>query len=287
MSHKSEYILGLTGFETGLAVSLLKDQTVEFALEEDKLHRYKGLGLVDLKRRRCKAIDLALSRIGGTIEDIETVVYVPPMTADRSEMSSQADCVRSFLEGHYGQSPRLVTADHAAAHSAFERSVHPDVKDVLMIGQSRAVCSSASSSTKDHLDRDFPVVGFVGLCAEILGLGGRRIHHLENMAQYGEPTYLPQLKELMVAGHESPALRAHLYQLIELDSGDAGASPTSGHFDAAASLQRLLEDEVFELLESIGVHENDKLILCGGVFNSWSLNDAVVMFQSFCKKVLK
>ena len=42
---KQTSILGLSGIDRSFAVSLLTDSSVVFAIEEDKLRRFRGLGL--------------------------------------------------------------------------------------------------------------------------------------------------------------------------------------------------------------------------------------------------
>src|SRR5262245_40479471 len=175
---KRSSILGLSGIDHTFAVSLFRDGAVAFAIEEDKLRRFRGLGMRHLSALGSRAIDHALSKLAGGIRNIESVAYVPPLEADKAQIEEQCAFVADFLKRHYGCSPPVAPVDHIAAHLAFERAVHGSPDHVLYASRSRAVYAGCESATYD-LDRDFPVVRFVEGCAEYMGLDQGRIHHLE------------------------------------------------------------------------------------------------------------
>lgn len=96
---------------SGFAVSLLQDGEVVFAIEEDKLRRFKGLGLNDIETEGSRAIELALSMVPGQINGIDAVVYVPPIQADAKTSKRHVSYVSGFLVRHYGVAPEVSTVD--------------------------------------------------------------------------------------------------------------------------------------------------------------------------------
>ena len=265
--------------DSGFAVSLVQDGEVVFAIEEDKLRRFKGLGLKDLETTGSRAIEHALSNVPENIRGIDALVYVPPIQADlntsESPVRSDVSYVEQFLIRHYGHSPEVSTVDHVAAHLAFERAVHGSVVDVLMIGRTRAVYSPHGSSSY-AFNADFPVVSFVENCARFIGLERGRIHHLENMARFGDARFAKQLYGLLEGGCDSERLPRAVSEL----TGAAERRPEDTlekiHYDLAASLCEVLSQEIVTLLRSLlNAHSQSRVALCGGAFQSWRLNDAL------------
>jgi carbamoyltransferase len=256
-------------------VSLLADGAVAFAIEEDKLRRFRGLGMRHLKALGSRAIDLALSKLAGGIRSIERVAYVPPLGAGTAQTDEQCAFVSDFLQRYYGFSPPVTAVDHIAAHLAFERAVHGSPDHVLYAGRSRVVYSRSGSLSYDF-DSDFTAVGFVQGCAEFLGLDQGRIHHLESMARFGKPRFFEQLQKLLDEGFNPERTNSALEEVTgspRLYSGDSFAEV---HYDLAASLHDLLRAKVSDLLHSIPEERRAGTVaLCGGVFQSWSLNDAL------------
>jgi hypothetical protein len=213
-------ILGLSGIDRAFAVSLFTDGAVAFAIEEDKLRRFRGLGMRHLNALRSQAIDQALSKLTDGIRGIERVAYVPPLEADKAQIEEQCAFVADFLKRHYGFSPPVAAVDHIAAHLAFERAVHGSPDHVLYASRSRAVYAGCGSPTYDF-DSDFPVVRFVEGCAEFVGLDQGRIHHLENMARFGKPRFFERLRELLNEGFD-PELTN---KALEEATGSRGCTP--------------------------------------------------------------
>ncbi len=271
----SKFVLGLSGMDTGFAVSLLQDGEVVFAIEEDKLCRFKGLGLNDLDTTGSRAIEHALSKVPGQINGIDAVVYVPPIQADSNTSHSHVAYVEQFLIRHYGHSPEVSTVDHVAAHLAFERAVHGSEVDVLMVGRSRAVYSSHGSRSHE-LNAEFPVVSFVDNCARFIGLERGRIHHLENMARYGDGRYTEKLHGLLEGGFDSEKIPAALSELTRAPQRRPDDTVEKVHYDLAASMCEVLSKEIVILLKSLlKAPPQSPVALCGGVFQSWSLNDQI------------
>jgi predicted NodU family carbamoyl transferase len=268
-------ILGISGIERTFAVSLLTGDAVALAVEEDKLRRFRGLGMRQLKDLGSKAIELALSKVEGGIRALESVAYVPPLGADSAETAEQCAFVSEFLQRYYGFSPPVIVVDHIAAHLAFERAVHGAMQNVLYAGRSHAVYSRGGSASYDFV-RDFTAVSFVRRCAEFLGLTQSSIHHIENLAQRGQARFVDQLDALLDRGLDSEntnkALEAitggpHLYRKDSFNQA---------HYDLAASLDGLLRAKICDLVRSISEADRASTVaLSGGVFQSWSLNDAV------------
>lgn len=260
---------------SGFAVSLLQDGEVVFAIEEDKLRRFKGLGLNDIETEGSRAIELALSMVPGQINGIDAVVYVPPIQADAKTSKRHVSYVSGFLVRHYGVAPEVSTVDHVAAHLAFERAVQGAAVDVLMVGRTRTVYSPHGSSAYE-LDTDFAVVSFVENCSRFIGLERGLIHHLENIARFGEARFTEGLRELLEGGVDSEKLPAALSEMTSACQRRPEETLEQVHYDLAASLCEVLSHEIVSLFRSVLKQPSQSsLALCGGVFQSWSLNDAI------------
>ena len=275
MPSKPVHILGLSGMDRGFAVSLLQDGEVVFAIEEDKLRRYKGLGLKDLETTGSRAIEHILSTYTGGMMGIDALVYVPPIQADAKTSQSDSSYVKEFLFRHYGVSPEVSTVDHVAAHLAFERAVHGSAVDVLMVGRTRAV-SSPHRSSPYELEADFPVVSFVENCARFIGLERGRIHHLENMACFGKARFEADLYGLLESGCDFKKVPSALSEMAGACQRRPEDALNKVHYDLAASLCAVLGNEIVKLLGSVLKESSQSVVaLCGGVFQSWRLNDAI------------
>ena len=273
MKHSS--ILGITGIDRTFAVSLLTNGTVAFAIEEDKLRRFRGLGMRHLKALGSRAIDLALSKVTGGIRGIECVAYVPPLGAQSAEIDEQRAFLTEFLQRYYGFSPPIFAVDHVAAHMAFEHAVHGRPDHVLYAGRTRAVYSRPGYSAY-VFDGDFVAAQFVECSAEFLGLDQGRIHHLENIARCGKPRFLGPLRELLDRRFDPECIHRALEELTGTARLYSGDTFKEVHQDLAASLHGLLREKVCSLLRSIPEDGRAGTIaLSGEVFQSWSLNDAV------------
>jgi carbamoyltransferase len=273
---KRSSILGLSGIDHIFAVSVLTDDVVTFAIEEDKLRRFRGLGMRHLKSLGSRAIDHALSKLPDGIQSIDRVAYVPPLEAGEAQIDEQVRFVSDFLQRHYGFSPPIVAVDHVAAHMAFEHAAHRiDPQRVLYVSRSRAVYSCCGSPTYD-LVKDFAAVHFVEGCAEFLGLDQSRIHHLENMARFGNPRFVERLQDLQTEGFDSARTNRVLEEVTGGPRLYSGDSFKEAHYDLAASVHSLLCETVCDLLSSIPEERRaGTMALSGGVFQSWNLNDAI------------
>src|SRR5215475_1930736 len=273
MKHSS--ILGITGIDRTFAVSLLASGTVSFAIEEDKLRRFRGLGMRHLKALGSRAIDLALSKVTGGIRGIDCVAYVAPPEAEPAEIEEHHAFVSEFLQRYYGFSPPVAAVDHVAAHMAFEHAVHGGPDHVLYAGRSRAVYSRPGSPAY-VFDGDFVAAHFVECCAEFLGLDHGRIHHLENLARCGKPRFLEQLRKLLDRRFDPKCTHRALEELTGTPRLYSGDPFKEDHHDLAASVHGLLLEKVCDLLRSIPEEARTGTVaLSGEVFQSWSLNDAV------------
>ena len=272
---KQSSILGISGIDRAFAVSLLTDGKVAFAIEEDKLRRFRGLGMRHLKTLGSRAIDLALSKRPEGIRSVASVAYVPPFGASTPQIEEQCAFVSEFIKRYYDCSPTVVPVDHVAAHLAFERAVHGRPDHVLYASRSRAVYSSSSAREHDF-DVEFAAVRFVEYSAEFLGLDQSRISHLENITRFGIPRFIVPLQRLLRDGFDATCINRQLEQMTGTSRICRGDSFKDIHFDLAASLHTLLRDEVCNLLRSLPEEARAGTVaLSGGVFQSWSLNDAL------------
>ena len=275
MPSQSNYILGLSGMDRGFAVSLLEDDKIVFAIEEDKLRRFKGLGLKDLETIGSRAIEHALSKVPGGMTGIDRVTYVPPIQSDSHTSQSHVSHVERFLTRHYSHSPEVSAVDHVAAHLAFERAVHGSSINVLMVGRTQAVYSNCESGSHE-LDPDFPVVSFVENCARLIGLERGRIHHLENMARFGEARFAKHLCGLLEDGFDPDKTPTALSEVTGACRQRPEDTLEKIHYDLAASLFEVMSAEIVALLRSVLKGQaQPPVALCGGVFQNWRLNDAV------------
>ncbi len=275
MPRLRQHVLGLSGMDGGFAASLLQDNEVTFAIEEDKLRRYKGLGLKDLETIGSRAVEHALAKVPGRMSGVDAVVYTPSIQADSNISGRQASYVEQFLIRHHGLSPGVSTVDHVAAHLAFERAVHGSSVNVLMVGRTRAVYSNCESSTYEF-DTNFPVVSFAEKCARFIGLERERIHHLENMARFGKARFTEDLYGLLEDGFDPDKTPTALSEVTGPCRRRPGDILEKVHYDLAASLFEVLSNEIVALLRSVLQKlPSHPVALCGGVFQSWRLNDAV------------
>jgi len=272
---KEGSVLGLSGIDRAFAVSLLTRDQVTFAIEEDKLRRFRGLGMRHLEALRSRAIDFALTKVAGGMRSVSSVAYVPPLGACASQVEEQCTLVSEYLRRYYGCSPDVVPVEHIAAHLAFERAVHGNPDHVLYASRSRAVYVSPSSPAHDF-NNDFAAVRFVECCAEFLGLDQSRIHHLENIAKFGTPRFLRPLKSVLREGFDPACVNKAIAEMTGSSHVYSGDSFKDVHFDLAASLHALLREEVCDLLRSVPEEGRAGTVaLSGGVFQSWTLNDAL------------
>jgi len=272
---KESSTLGVSGMNHAFAVSLLKDGQVTFAIEEDKLRRFRGLGMRHLKTMGSRAIDLALSKVDGGIRSIRSVAYVPTVDACEAQIAEQCAFVAEFLQRFYDCSPTVVPVDHITARLAFERAVHGNPDHVLYASRSRAIYVGSSSSTYDF-NNEFAAVRFVECCAEFLGFDQSKIHHLESIAKFGTPRFVGPLKSLLREGFDPTCINKTMGAVTGSSQVCSGDSFKDVHFDLAASLHALLYEEVCDLLRSVPAERRmGTIALSGGVFHSWSLNDAL------------
>ena len=269
-------MIGLSGMNRGFAVSVLRNDAVAFAIEEDKLRRFRGLGMRDLEASGSRALDLALSTTVRDIHNVGTVVYVPAVESDADTIAADLAFVESFLDRFYGYVPTITTADHVASHFAFERAVHQDTDHVLMLGRTKGVYSTSDGNREQGLELDVRVVSFVEQCVDFLGLGPARMHHRENMAQSGKPRFREQLDKLFDSRRDPGRLSEALGEIAGVSRLQPNEAPGTVQFDMAASIHGLLQARVLDLFRSIPEDSRKgDVALCGGIFQSWSLNDAL------------
>jgi len=270
------YTLGLSGLRSGFAVSLFDRESLVFAIEEDKLSRAKGVGLADGGVRDSMAIQAALSHVGAGPDQIERVVYTPSVDASPDEIAGEVAFLSKFLDRYHSITADIVTADHVAAQMAFARAVDPDTDAVVMVGKSRSALGFTSGTFEVQSSGEFHVVRAVEECAQYLGLRSGQIHHLENMAQTGEPKFTAAIEDVVGSGSEDESMPDALERRLEIPRRHRGQPIDARHFDVAASLHAVLSERVRQILASaLDGDDRKSLATCGGVFSSWRLNDAL------------
>jgi carbamoyltransferase len=270
--------LGVTGVDRGFAVSLVQGTGVVFAIEEDKLRRFRGLGFRDLIEIGSRAVDLAVDRSGDP-SAVDEIAFVPAIDADEDRVAGECRAIAEYFFRSYGIDVPVRPVDHVAAHVAFERAVNPGADSVLMVGSSRAVLTTKSGRTT--LDRPFAAGAFVGRSARFLGLDRSRIHHLENLARFGDEADVDAFLSLMNDEGVSPTPDgererfARIEAIVGAPRRYRGVGLEKGHFDLAASLFAVLRESVRQVLEDAAPPRGETIALSGGVFQSWRLNDAM------------
>ena len=272
----NRYTLGLSGLQSGFAVSLFERDSLEFAIEEDKLSRAKGVGLTDVGLRESMAIQAALSHVGAGGGQIERVVYTPSVDSSRHEIADEVSFLSNFLDRYHSVTAEIATADHIAAQMAFARAVDPDSDAVLMVGKSRSACGFTPGTFDVQSSEQFDFVRIVEECVEFLGLHSGQIHHLENMAQTGEPKFVQTIEAVVKRGSGDGSMADALERALEIPRRHRGQPIGAPHFAVAASLHAVLSEHVRTIVASALDGEDRKsLATCGGVFSSWRLNDAL------------
>jgi predicted NodU family carbamoyl transferase len=266
------YTLGLSGLRSGFAVSLFRHDSLEFAIEEDKLSRAKGVGLADGAVRESRAIDAALRYVKGGPDQIERVVYTPDLDARVAQVDNERAFLSNLLDRFHSISADIQTVDHVRAQMAFARSVDPDADAVLMVGKSQTSVGLDFGTAEVSNSSRFDVVTSIEDCLGFLGLHAGQIHHLENMAQSGEPVFADTIAGVVEDASARPSMTEALERALDLPRRPRGQAVTPKHFDVAASIHEVLSGRIRGVVAS-ALESRKSLALCGGVFNSWRLND--------------
>ncbi len=270
-SPANSWIVGISGLRTGTAVSLFRDTALQFAIEEEKLRRSKGGGILDDRPRPSLAVDAALRHAGIDGGRVEETVYTPEAEASPERVAEDVAFLGTFLARYHAITAPVRIVDHARAQTALAAAVEPDADAVVMVGRNRTVVSRPGSD----IARSSPssVVRTMEIWIEFLGLTPSEVHHLENMAQAGEPRFADRLHGM---ADEGIAKIEALEGALECPRLRRGSRPSAAHLDAAASMHAVLVRHVKQTVESVmagGAHR--RIALCGGVFHSWRLNDAL------------
>jgi carbamoyltransferase len=262
----------VSGLGAGLAVSLFDEDRLRFALEEDKLRRTKGIGIVP-GTDGSRAVREGLAFLGAGPENVDRVVYTPRAGTLSGEVSGESAFLAAELERFHSIDAPVTVVDHVEAQMAFAASAAPDADRVLMVGRGSAAEGPAGTGFQVEEIAAFDVVSRVEELVEFLGLNVGQIHHLENLAGRGDPALTGAVEETIQsdpAGRLVPGL-AHRIGMPPLRRG---APVDGGYPDVAASIHAVLVRRVGDRVEaSAGGWKH--LALSGGVFHSWRLNDAL------------
>lgn len=270
-----DIILGLTGVRGSFAASLVVDGCVEFAVEEDKLRRSRGLEFSVREGDGSRAVDLALRHLPNGACSVGQVAYVPAVDASPAQVAHDIEILARFLELEYGISSPIDAVDHVDAHLAFERAVQGEASHVFMLGRTRAVYSANSGAVRE-LDTPMDIVQRVERLAAFIGFPRARVHHLENMARFGEPRFAGDVADLFDQEFGGEEFERRIREVTGLRRRRSGEPIDRIHYDFAASVHRTLQSRVIALLGTIpDVKRRGPVAVCGGVFQSWTLNDAL------------
>ena len=268
------YTLGLSGLRSGFAVSLFEDESLLFAIEEDKLRRFKGVGIFESGMPESRAVAAALAFVRGSSDSVRRVVYTPPIDAASNRIAEDVSFLSGFLDRCHSIPVEIAVADHQEAQMAFAASVAPEADAVLMVGKTRIANEGSDGMLTFGTASNFDVVRTVERLTGFLGLAPGQIHHLENMAHFGEPRFVDSVDEVIAAGDAAPV--EALERALGKPRLHPGHEASSAYLDVAASIQAVLIQRIRGVVSAaIGPKAGYRLALCGGVFHSWSLNDAL------------
>ena len=268
------YTLGLSGLRSGFAVSLFEDESLLFAIEEDKLRRFKGVGIFESGMPESRAVAAALAFVRGSSDSVRRVVYTPPIDAASNRIAEDVSFLSGFLDRCHSIPVDIAVADHQEAQMAFAASVAPEADAVLMVGKTRTANRECEPTGAIRAASHFDVVRTVERLTGFLGLAPGQIHHLENMARIGEPRFVDSVDEVIAAGDAVPV--EALERALGKPRLHPGHESSSAYLDVAASIQAVLIQRIRGVVSAaIGPKAGYHLALCGGVFHSWSLNDAL------------
>jgi len=285
-------ILGISTSGRGSAVALVDENSILFAIEEEKLNRLQDSSEIprlalhrclhenDLRLEECRAIALA---------DRDVSPGSALARRNRKRHSGSLDQLQPLLRG----GPRPVRFDHHLCHAAsayytcgFDHSLILTL-DQGTSSQAGLIALGDGDEIKPLHVLKFPdsLGWFYSRVTELAGLRpGRDEHKLQWLSKDGEPEYLAVFRKLFswkpsgvfalnrryfAAGLERRGFFSpSLYRELGLSSRSQSPSPTV-RANLARSAQDLLEEIVLQLATNFAEQTDARsLCLAGGVFQN-------------------
>jgi carbamoyltransferase len=297
------HILGISTLGRGSAVALLDENSVLFAMEEEKLNRLQdSLETPRLALERCLSENHLQLSSCRAIAIAERTPAASGSRRKRPPRTAAQERLHQLLRG----GPRPSHFDHHLCHAAsayytsgFDRSL------ILSLDQSAhshsglvALCEGDDIHFRQSLKFPDSLGWFYSRVTELVGLRPRRDEHkLQWLSKDGEPEYLPAFRKLFAWRPSGlPALNRRyyasgpdrrgifsppLYRELGLSSRNLALTP-SQRANLARSAQDYLEEIVLQLAGNFQEQTKARdLCLAGGVFLNVLLVHALETRGSF------
>jgi carbamoyltransferase len=284
------YILGISTLGRSTAVALLSEQSVLFAIEEEKLSRNESSEIPRLALERCQHETHTSLSDYRAIALAERTPHGSARSAarrKRPELSSAQQQLHNLLRG----GPRPTHFDHQLCHAAsayytsgFDRALILSL-DEGVNSESGLVALGDGDEIRPLESLKFPdsLGWFYTRVTELAGLRFHKDEHkLQWLSKDGDPEYLPAFRKLFTwKSNGMPALNRRyfdsgpehrgvfapqLYRELGISSRGPAPNPVV-RANLARSAQDYLEEVVLQLAqnfqEQTGTHS---LCLAGGIF---------------------
>jgi carbamoyltransferase len=284
------YILGISTLGRSTAVALIDEQSVLFAIEEEKLSRNESSEIPRMALERC------LHETHTKVSDYRAIALAerPPQGVGHSrsrrkrvEVSSAQQQLQNLLRG----GPRPAHFDHHLCHAAsayytsgFDRALIVSLDEGVQ-SQSGLVALGDGDEIRALETMKFPdsLGWFYTRITEVAGLRPHKDEHkLQWLSKDGEPEYLPVFRKLFTWKSKGmPALNRRyfdsgpdhrgvfapqFYRELGLSSRGPAPNPVV-RANLARSAQDYLEEVVLQLVANFqeATHTHS-LCLAGGIF---------------------
>jgi carbamoyltransferase len=280
------YILGISTLGRSTAVAMIDEQSVLFAIEEEKLSRNESSEIPRLALERC------LHETHTKIEDCRAIAMAERSSQGsrrrkRPELSTEQQQLQQLLRG----GPRPAHFDHHLCHAAsayytsgFDRALIVSL-DEGTNSQSGLVALGDGDEIRPLQTLKFPdsLGWFYTRATELVGLRGHKDEHkLQWLSKDGEPEYLPVFRKLFTwkangvpvlnrryfdSGPDHRGIFApQLYRELGLLSRGPAPNPVV-RANLARSAQDYLEEVVLQLVQNLQEQTHTQhLCLAGGSF---------------------
>jgi carbamoyltransferase len=294
-------ILGISTLGRGSAVALLNGDSVQFAVEEEKLNRLQDFPDVPrLALARClKDMHVDLSSLRGIALATRSSGARRAGGASHTESYEQ---LRQLVRG----GPRMTMLDHHLCHAA--SAYYTSGMDRALIlsldegvgGQSGLIALGNDDEIRPLHELKFPnsFGWFYSRATELAGLRPHRDEHkLQWLSKAGQPEFLAAFRKLFdwnarglpvlnrryfqTAADRRGVFSSRFYRELGLSARNLQITPAL-RANIARSAQDFLEESVLQLAENFREQsETDSLCLAGGLFQNVLLVRALELRSKF------
>lgn len=282
------YILGISTLGRSAAVAMIDEQSVRFAIEEEKLSRNESSEIPRLALERC------LHETHTRVEDCRAIALAERLAQGKSrsrrkraELTGAQQQLHHLLRG----GPRPMHFDHHLCHAAsayytsgFDRALILSL-DEGVGSQAGLIALGDGDEIRPLETLKFPdsLGWFYTRLTELAGLRGHKDEHkIQWLSKDGEPEYLPVFRKLFTwKSNGVPALNRRYFDsgpdhrgvlapqfYRELGWSSRGSAPNPVvRANLARSAQDYLEEVVLQLAQNFQEQSRThSLCLAGGVF---------------------